>query len=182
LAKSAVEDMFRMSENLAAQFSGGHAPLDLRDRDVVPSIREAIDAFRLSYEPFGVEVGYRGPDSVIARVDDVALRVVLRNLLDNAVRAIQRLDEVSSRRIEVRVIPTAQARVQRIEVEDSGPGVPPELGDSIYQVGVSSSSSSGIGLPACRFFASMMGAFLDHVQGTALGGANFRVKFEGQSE
>ncbi len=84
-----------------------------------------------------------------------ALRILLTNLIDNAIR----YTEVSGH-IHVSVRPV-DARVQLI-VQDSGPGIPPDererVFDRFYRGRNAEAGGSGLGLAIVRQVADMHGA------------------------
>jgi signal transduction histidine kinase len=100
------------------QFSRGEqgaVNLLLEERELAPLVAEAVESFGLLAP--GVEFETRLKGGVRARVDEDALRQVLLNLLDNAVK-YGPLKQV------VRVgLSTDGGRV-RLFVEDEGPGIP----------------------------------------------------------
>jgi signal transduction histidine kinase len=70
---------------------------------------------------------------------------LVENLLDNALRATGPAGRVALRS-ELR-----DGGVAVLEVEDDGAGVPPELGDEIFEPGVSAfPGGCGLGLALCR--------------------------------
>ncbi|MDT7598552.1 MAG: two-component system, CitB family, sensor kinase, partial [Pseudonocardiales bacterium] len=91
-----------------------------------------------------VELRLTEDSSVPGLVDDpVAVTTVLGNVLDNALRAAQ----LASRRpawIEVTLL--ADRETLHLSVQDSGPGVPPELRASVFDEGVTTKLTPGHGL------------------------------------
>lgn len=81
--------------------------------------------------------------------DDLAADVVtvLGNLIDNAFDAVALIDDAESRKVLIDVLPgdasDPRADGVRIAVHDSGPGVPPELSESLFLPKVSSKSTGG---------------------------------------
>lgn len=67
----------------------------------------------------GVDLGYDGAGAAMVRAEPLLLRELLRNLIENAVAYAGRGAEVT-----VRVRPAPGAVL--LEVEDDGPGIPPE--------------------------------------------------------
>ncbi|QRV01872.1 HAMP domain-containing histidine kinase [Arcanobacterium phocisimile] len=59
------------------------------------------------------------------------------------------------------ITPIKSGRMINIKVRDEGPGVPDELGDTIFHKGVSGSGSTGIGLAVARQLASSNGGRLE---------------------
>ena len=80
------------------------------------------------------------PEPVFARVDEVQVALVLRNLLQNALEAVH---DAAEKRIEVSL--GEEDGWVRIEVADSGPGVAPGRQDRIFEP-FSSDKPSGMGI------------------------------------
>jgi signal transduction histidine kinase len=103
-----------------------------------------------------------------AMVVGAPLRVVaaaLTPLLDNALRHAQS-------RIAVRV--EAQERQVVVSVVDDGPGVPEELGDRVFEPGVTTGSDgAGLGLALARRLAHSVGGEVEAVTGA---GGHFRLR------
>jgi signal transduction histidine kinase len=100
------------------QFSRGEQGalnLLLQERELAPLVAEAVESFGLLAP--GVDFETRLEDGVRARVDEDALRQVLLNLLDNAVK-------YGPRKQVVRVGLSVDGGRVRLFVEDEGPGIP----------------------------------------------------------
>lgn len=99
--------------------------------------------------------------------DEVLLRVLVRNLVDNAVRY-----SGSSALVRVRV--SAMAKQVVLQVEDSGPGLThgdaQRLGDRFFRVSGSVESGSGLGWSIARRIAAVHHAALRAQRSAALGG------------
>jgi len=71
------------------------------------------------------------------------------------------MGESAVRQVRVRALPADGAGPVRIEVEDSGPGVPDSLGDRIFEPFVRGATSgvegSGLGLATVKRFVSAHG-------------------------
>ena len=91
-------------------------------------------------------------------VDRVQIGAVLGNLLANAIEAVVAVDP--PRAIEVRALRSGDGHV-RIEVEDSGPGVPLEVRDRLFQpMATSKPGGMGLGLAMARTIAQRHGGSL----------------------
>jgi signal transduction histidine kinase len=126
----------------------------------------------------GVEIRVRTDAGLRAQVDPDAIRQVLLNLLDNAVKY-----GPSGQRVEVTAL--AEGESVRIEVADEGPGIPPRDRQRIWEpyqrLGRTverASGGSGIGLAVVRELVGLHGgeAF---VQESAVG-ARFVVRLPGR--
>jgi two-component system, LuxR family, sensor kinase FixL len=104
----------------------------------------------------GAVVGLNIPADVYVLIQPVKLQQVLLNLLRNAIEAL------ADRRpaiIEVSCSRTGDAA--RIEVTDSGPGIPPDLRSEMFRpFATSKETGLGLGLPLCRSIANDHGGEL----------------------
>jgi two-component system sensor histidine kinase QseC len=106
--------------------------------------------------------------------DEALLGVLLRNLLDNALRY-----SPAGASIEI----TVQSREQGpwLRVEDSGPGLPPEalarLGERFFRVLGSGADGSGLGWSIVRRIASVHLASVQVQRSESLGGLSVAVQF-----
>ncbi|UVW27809.1 ATP-binding protein [Massilia sp. H6] len=127
----------------------------------------------------GVDIGVEldmspsAPASVEGQPD--ALQILLRNLVDNAIKYTP---SGGSADLSVRSEP---GRIV-VTVEDSGPGIPPEererVFDRFYRVAGSEAAGSGLGLAIIKAIAERHGASLVLGQSTRLGGLAASVTFK----
>jgi sensor histidine kinase regulating citrate/malate metabolism len=116
------------------------------------------------------------PDSSFAdlppHVERGHLVTVLGNLLDNAFEAVRE----SRKGAEVRLFLTDLGLDLIIEVEDSGPGVAPEVADRLFEKGVTThhSTGRGVGLYLVSRAVEALGGDITFARGE-LGGALFTV-------
>ena len=127
-----------------------------------------------------IDIGLERRDSdVTLRGDAEGIRTVLSNLVDNALRYTP-----AGGRVDVRVITIDTAAV--IEVSDTGPGIPPEdrerVFDRFYRRAGSDVPGSGLGLAIVRSIASRHGASVTLQDGTEGRGLTVRVVFPTQGE
>ncbi|MBD2858026.1 cache domain-containing protein [Spongiibacter sp. KMU-158] len=105
---------------------------------------------------FTVDVGANIPDKV--QVDEVKLRQVLVNLLDNAVKFTER----GSVRLDVRG--DVEKMVLNFAVSDTGMGIPPnklrDVFEPFRQVNPQDGKGTGLGLAICRRIIDAMGGQL----------------------
>lgn len=168
-----VENVLRFSrvERTDAESRVGR----MERHELAPLIRDTIDAFEPLARPRNVEIRAELEDDVFARVDPDALRQMLLNLLDNAVKY-----GPAGQRIVVRL--EGAGEHVRILVDDEGPGVPPEDRERVFEpyrrlpwAVESGTGGSGIGLSVVRELAEQHGGrvAVDHAPG---GGARFVVE------
>jgi signal transduction histidine kinase len=103
-------------------------------------------------------------DHALARLplvgDPTRIASLVENLLDNAVKATGRGGAVAVRTALLRAIESADAQVL-LEIEDDGVGIPPELGEEIFEPGVGRFRSGfGLGLALCRDVVTAHGGSL----------------------
>ena len=107
---------------LALRLDAGGLSFDRRRADVAALVRDAAEAADVGAHPLELDVD----DGVTAPVDATQLRVAVRELLDNAA-AYSPPDAP----IVVRVRRDGDDAL--IEIEDRGPGVPPEQREAVFE-------------------------------------------------
>jgi two-component system OmpR family sensor kinase len=122
----------------------------------------------------GVDLGLLQADDVRVNGQGDALMILLRNLVDNAIKYTPPGGTVD---LAVQL----DAAGARIVVEDSGPGIPPEererVFDRFYRIAGSEASGSGLGLAIIKAIAERHGATLTLGQSERLGGLSAVVTF-----
>ncbi|MFF5496938.1 sensor histidine kinase [Streptomyces aquilus] len=141
-----LDDLLLLARLDAAEVE---TPLRPADTDLVTLVQDAADAFRAAHPDRPLTLA-DGPESVALRVDPHRIRQVLDNLLTNA--AVH-----TPAGTPVRVTVSADAGQARVEVTDSGPGIPPadreRVFDRFYRVDKARSrdrGGSGLGLAVAR--------------------------------
>jgi two-component system OmpR family sensor kinase len=122
----------------------------------------------------GVDLGLQHADVAHVAGQPDALAILLRNLVDNAVKYTPGGGTVD---VTVHAAPDGPLLV----VEDSGPGIPPDervrVLDRFYRVAGSEASGSGLGLAIITAIAERHGATLTLGQSERLGGLSAQVRF-----
>jgi signal transduction histidine kinase len=164
-----VENVLRF-----ARSERGEDYLDVRARDTVPLVRQLL----LDFQPLTrsrARLLVSLPEQAIAQVDEPALRQILLNLLDNAVKYGPEGQEI---RLELRT----NRQAVSISVEDQGPGIPVHERDLVWQRFyrlprdlASSIAGTGIGLAVVRDLVNLLGGrtFIEYGNGQ---GARFVVE------
>ena len=156
---------------LARAESGGREapePTSLTD-----AARQALsDTLELAHA-HGVDAGLEQAEELLVKAPPNGLRMLARNLVDNAVRYGPR-----GARVDVRVRSDDGSPV--LEVDDSGPGIPaaerPRVFDRFYRRADAPPGGSGLGLAIVRTVAERSGASVDLLD-SPLGGLRVRVRF-----
>lgn len=147
-------------------------PLKPEDGDLSAVVQESVDAFTPLARQQRVELAIVAPGAVPLRFDAEQMARVFGNLLSNALKFTP-----SGGRITVEV--QADADRVRIAVADTGPGVPEEWRERIFdrfsQVGREATrprEGAGLGLAVCREIVKLHGGWLS-VESNPAGGATF---------
>ena len=156
----------------------GRMALAPRPLDLAPVVRDLVEEFRPLAAGRHARLATEVREGTMASVDDDALRQVLLNLLDNAVK-------YGPEGQEVRVGVTPGSPGARVWVDDEGPGVPAGDRDRIWQRFFrleahreSAIAGTGIGLTVVRDLVALHGG-RSWVETGARGGARFVVEFPG---
>ncbi|MDR7482126.1 MAG: ATP-binding protein [Armatimonadota bacterium] len=136
----------------------GRLPLDRRPMDLAALVTEAVAAVAAAADEKQVQVEYRAADSPPrVRVDRERVLQMVHNLLDNAIRHTPRGGRVT---VGVETGPG----VVRLWVQDTGPGIPPDelerIFDRFYRLDASrarATGGSGLGLAIVRALAEAHG-------------------------
>jgi signal transduction histidine kinase len=146
------------------------------EMDAAREARTVIEEFAPLAAPHGMTVTLDAPSAVSVRLQRGALRQVLLNLLDNAMKYG---GDTTAVRVEVSRLTPGGARLQ---VDDSGPGVPTKERERIWRpferggaARTRAAGGSGIGLTIVREIAEEHGgrAWVESAPG---GGARFVVE------
>jgi len=180
LLSQLVTDLRDLSLADARQLSLSRRPVDL-----VALCRESVDAMSLWIEEHKVTVEVRGEGDTTADVDPDRLRQVVQNLLHNAVRFTSAWGQV---RITVKEIARDRGRWVALEVEDEGPGIPPEnltrVFEPFYRADPSRSRASGgtgMGLAVVRLLVQVHGGDV-RAENRPGGGSRFVVQLPAEEE
>ena len=166
-----VEQLLKLARQEAAAPDMGDASADLAE-----VLRQSIADLVPLAETRGIDLGLTAVEPVAVRADARDLRSVFDNLLENALRytpAGGRVD-VSLQRVGSGL---------QVEVLDTGPGIPPELlervFDRFYRVLGSGTQGSGLGLAIARSAAGRAGMHIELANRSDRSGLAARVRFLG---
>ena len=167
--------LIRLVENVLRFSGSARRRMEPEAIPVAAIVRETLDAFDPLAASRGATLASDVPAGVIVRADPGALRQVLLNLLDNAVK-------YGPRGQTVRVDAYSVNGSTRIVVDDQGPGIPPDDRERIWQgyyrlprEAGTAVAGSGIGLAVVRSLMTDMDGKA-WVEDTGSGGARFVVE------
>jgi len=145
----------------------GEAPVDLAEL-----ARSVADAQAAAAEAKGLSLAVDAPAPVVVQGERDALRALLENLVDNAIRY------TASGGVVVRAGSGPRAF---LEVEDTGPGIPPaereRVFDRFYRGEATAGSGSGLGLAIVRRIAQRHGGEVRLLDAKGPAGLRVRVDF-----
>lgn len=160
------------------------------DIDLDAAIREQVVLFS-GYE--GIDIEYRRAGEMVGETYHVyapksqIVRLFV-NLITNAVQAFEPVMPGEGQRKKIYVTltkftadsdsvwGTVGVKYVRVDVEDSGPGVPEENRSKLFTPKFTTKSSgSGLGLAICRSIVEQVGGTIMYFTSEELGGADFRV-------
>ena len=159
---------------LARQEASASADMPLEAVELQEVARLALSDAIAAAQARRIDIGIASADAARVRGRPEALRTLLRNLLDNAVKYTP-----EGGRVDIRI--AQQADGAELAVEDSGPGLPAEererVLDRFYRSGESQAPGSGLGLAIVKSIADQHGATLDIGHSESLGGLRVRLRF-----
>lgn len=157
----------RQQASVAAGTKAEPVPLVKLARLSIADVTPAAQARR-------IDLGLAHADEGCIAGHPEALRILLRNLLDNAIKYSPDGGTVD---VEVRRDDAAMV----VSVQDSGPGIPQEdrerVLDRFYRVAGTQTTGSGLGLAIVKSIAELHGAQLTLDRSSRLGGLRVQVRF-----
>jgi signal transduction histidine kinase len=122
-----VSRLTRLVENLLTltRADGAHVSLCRKETDVARLAEQAVEDMRALAEEKNQSLTLAGEGAASILADEATLRLALVNVLDNAIKYTPPSGAI-----------TVRSRIRGddllIEVADTGPGIPPEHGDRIF--------------------------------------------------
>jgi len=142
--------------------------------DIAGVARRAVADMAGVAQAKGIDLGVQRADAAEVEGQPDALMILLRNLVDNAIKYTPQGGTV-----DVSVV--AEHGGVRVTVEDSGPGIPPaereRVFDRFYRVPGSDAAGSGLGLAIIKSIAERHDATLALGESKRLGGLEATVTF-----
>lgn len=159
---------------LARQEASATAGAIRQEVDLAELARRSVADLAAAAQAKGVDLGVQRADAVRVQGQPDALNILLRNLVENAVKYTPQGGTVD---ISVR----GESGGAVLVVEDSGPGIAPEererVFDRFYRIAGSEAQGSGLGLAIIKSIAERHGARLELGQSDRLGGLAATVSF-----
>lgn len=169
-----VEQMLALARHEASMAAGAPPePVDLAEVTRL-AISDAIAAAQARR----IDVGIAHAEAAVVNGQPEALRMLLRNLVENAVKYTP-----EDGRVDVAIERRGDA--VELSVDDSGPGLPPaereRVLDRFYRSGEPQAPGSGLGLSIVRSIAELHGARVALDASPSLGGLRVVVRFPTQA-
>jgi len=134
-------------------------PAPLSPLPLEPSVREGVADVQPLASERGIALSVELAAPVWVRGDAEALRILVRNLVDNAVRYTPRDGKV---RVRVTTQGTGSAERACLSIEDTGPGIPAaereRVFDRFYRRADAGAGGTGLGLAIVKTIAERHGA------------------------
>jgi signal transduction histidine kinase len=163
-----IEDLNRRLANAGRQ----RTSVDVRELDVLRSVRELVDSLKSHHEVRGCVLHVVGGEGEMTlRTSPTLLAQAVGNLVVNAAEATH-----GRGRVEVRL--SADRDTVCIEVHDDGPGVPEARRANLFTaLETTKPSGTGLGLYSTRVCVQAVGGDVE-VGDSPLGGARFRIRLD----
>jgi two-component system OmpR family sensor kinase len=169
-ARHLTEQLLDLAKTEAGGGEGGEIDVSVLARDLIAQCLPEAEQRGLD---LGLELGSEKRAPATLRGNDAALRLVLKNALENALRYTPRGGEVTLRI-------NAEGEDVLIEVLDTGPGIPEAERERVfapfYRIAGSEADGSGLGLAIARDAAARLGGFISLHDRTDRAGTVFRYR------
>lgn len=139
-----------IDEIMDADFYQNLQGMEKEDTDLPAFLRQCVHLLHFIAHEKGQEIHLETQNHVIARINRDKMWRVINNLVDNAIK-------FSPRNTTIHLGITQQEDIVVITVQDQGIGIPPELGDEIFEMftrakrpGTSGEKPFGLGLSISR--------------------------------
>ena len=144
-----------------ARAEAGQLDLKVQRLDVAELVREVAEDFRGQIDAAGLTLEVRASDPLPADSDPTRVRQILSNLVSNAVKYTRegRITVDVCRRVGIDA--PGPGEWAAVEVTDTGPGIPPEKRETIFQeftrLDPNAPHGAGVGLAISRRIARILG-------------------------
>jgi two-component system OmpR family sensor kinase len=160
---------------LLARQEAGPASEQKKDRlDLAELARATVADLAASAHERKIDLGLAQADAAWINGQQDALRILLRNLMDNALKYTPKGGKVD---VQVKM----EADRACLQIEDSGPGIPEadrsRVFDRFYRIQGATANGSGLGLAIVKTIADNHQADIFLQQSPALGGLKAVIRF-----
>lgn len=167
LERRLIEDLLDVSRLERGTLTIRRQPIDLRDE-----VRRMVDLHRSQAEEAHVSMTLDLPAEAVPIQGDAArLGQVIGNLLGNAIKFVP-----ADGRVAVKLGRQGERAV--LSVSDSGPGLPPEVRETLFHPftqGPNARGGLGVGLAVARWLVDLHGGVIEGMPADEQGGATFQV-------
>lgn len=174
-----LEEEIDRLDRLLRSFLDFARPAEVQRRaiELGPILEQKLGLLAARIASQGIAIQFEQPtEPIVLEADAGHLRQLLLNLLLNALDAVPRGGWVRVRIAREEAAGGIAGPCVRIEVADSGPGLPPGLGDRIFDPFVTTKSTGlGLGLSICRRIVEAHGGAITAAN-LPEGGASFTVQ------
>ncbi len=161
--RKSIHASLRLIQDLLdlARAEAGQIALDLQPVDVAAIAREVAEDFRARATTAGLTLDVRVDAAMIAKTDAARVRQILGNLVSNAVKYTPEGSVTVSGEAHARKPNPSEGEWVILRVSDTGPGVPKDQQERIFQeftrLESGEKSGAGVGLAISRRIASLLG-------------------------
>ena len=173
-----VEQMLALARHEASVAAGARP----EQVDLAEVARLAVSDAIANAQARRIDIGIAHADTAVVQGQPEALRMLLRNLLDNAVKYTP-----EGGRVDIGIARSKGGGGDGVEltVDDSGPGLPESererVLDRFYRSGEPQAPGSGLGLAIVKSIADLHGATVSLAASPSLGGLRVMVRWEDPS-
>ncbi len=140
-----------------------YGPQRRKVRPIGATASEIVASLRPFAAELGIDLRFEGDRHASANVDAELVRIILDNLVGNALEGSP--DERRARMVEVRIVDEPANDRVLVRVSDDGPGLPESRRAMVFQaLRTEKSGGLGLGLPIARALARTLGGDLAPVQ------------------
>jgi signal transduction histidine kinase len=165
--KQAEKEMLRIRDLLKSCLDFATAgKVSQKTSDLSHLLNSVANKARKSHSNLSVEVVIEG-DSLV-QVDELLFQRAVANLCENAAKAMKGSGNL-------KILFRGEEDHFFVQVEDSGPGLPEDIFDRMFEPFITGSNSSGLGLPFVKKIVEAHGGKVAPAS-SSLGGACFQIR------
>jgi signal transduction histidine kinase len=124
--------------------------------DMTQVIKEECDQFTERLQEKGIELQLHLPASHDAVVSDPLVRMIVKNMIDNAINALGDVKDARKRQIQIGLKHENDAHV--VSVQDNGQGIPAEVQEKLFaKFATDTTGGMGVGLYVCQLLLKSHG-------------------------